>query len=124
MSPRPWKIRRSFGGYVDAIVDRDGEAVCYGTIADSDADAIVACVNACDGIDTELLTPRMLGDQIAAKMAVIDRTEGEARQMKVQLDDLLHELRRCVNLIAASGINGAAQTVADARAAIARAVKS
>lgn len=36
---------------------------------------LAACWNACDGIDTDLIEPRMLGDQIAAKMAVIDKCE-------------------------------------------------
>lgn len=67
MSPRPWKIRRSFGGYVDAIVDRDGEALCYGAIADSDADAIVARVNACEGINPEAVPELREALQMAIK---------------------------------------------------------
>lgn len=59
-------------------------------------DRIVACVGACEGIDTELLAPRMLGDQIAAKMAVIDRAECEAKRLKEQNADLLGALREIV----------------------------
>lgn len=44
---------------------------------------IVACVNACEGIDTEQLEPKILGDQIAAKMQLID----ELAEMRELLRD-------------------------------------
>lgn len=36
---------------------------------------VVACWNACEGIDTELLEQKILGDQIAAKMSLIDQRD-------------------------------------------------
>lgn len=46
---------------------------------------LVACWNACEGIDTELLESKMLGDQIAAKMGLIDQRDELLEAIKVLL---------------------------------------
>lgn len=54
-SPEPWKLGRCFDA--DCIADASGEDV-YGTdeeIARVDLERIVACVNACAGIPTDVL---------------------------------------------------------------------
>lgn len=47
---------------------------------------LVACWNACEGIDTELLDPKMLGDQIAAKMSLIDQRDQLLEAIKELLE--------------------------------------
>lgn len=82
-------------------------------LLDANARRIVACVNACEGIDTDLIEPRMLGDQIAAKMAVIKKcdrlnTENAALNdycatVEQQRDRLLSVLKMFAELDACDG---------------------
>lgn len=113
-SPEPWKFSIDADGRVNIFVD-DGRVVtlCHAHLRPEDARRIVACVNACDGIDTDLIEPRMLGDQIAAKMAVIEKcdrlnTENAALNdycatVEQQRDRLLSVLKMFAELDACDG---------------------
>lgn len=87
---------------------------------------LAACWNACDGIDTDLIEPRMLGDQIAAKMAVIDKCDrlntenaalnGYCATVEQQRDRLLDAVRGLLDALPSATTHPA---IATARSAIA-----
>lgn len=106
-----WKVNENAEANQWYITDADGKWV-IGLILNGEMlpprqravlERMTACVNACEGIDTELLAPRMLGDQIAAKMAVIDRAECESKRLKEQNADLLENLRQLCELLESIG---------------------
>lgn len=92
---------------------------------------LAACWNACEGIDTGLIEPRMLGDQIAAKMAVIDKcdrlnTENAALNdycatVEQQRDRLLAAASAAADQIRRCDYTPARSTLLQAVAAIAKA---
>lgn len=85
-----WSMLTKDGRWLLAIL-ANGEQTSERQIANFRR--LAACWNACDGIDTELLDPKILGNQIAAKMGLIE-----------QRDDLLEAaekaLNECCDLIA------------------------
>ena len=110
----------------DAFKTGPGRSDHSDELLDANARRIVACVNACEGIDTELIEPRMLGDQIAAKMAVIDKcerlnTENAALNdycaaVEQQRDRLLEAVRGLLDALPSATTHPA---IATARSAIA-----
>ena len=91
-TPGPWKIFDGYGAdchrpsIVDSIPDRDGKCVanCIAFVSstnnqmDANAAQIVACVNACEGIN-----PRTVPDMLAALkqcLAVIEFWERDDQQ--------------------------------------------
>lgn len=97
------KIRDGFprqitGGFRGRIV-----ADTCGDDAVANARRFVACWNACEGIDTEQLEPKMLGNQIAAKMEVIEQRTalvaaitGLLNCTELNLDDMEDDTRTAI----------------------------
>ncbi len=130
----PWRVKHAeHGSNCFYVVDSDAtSAVARVTnykmqgVGEANARRIMACVNACEGIDTELIEPRMLGDQIAAKMAVIDKcerlnTENAALNdycaaVEQQRDRLLEAVRGLLDALPSATTHPA---IATARSAIA-----
>lgn len=89
-SPEPWWVDDdgfiASGTGTEHVTVADPRMMPPGDdLMDDNAQRIVACVNACKGIDTELLEPKMLGNQIAAKMHALERGQTLAQD----LEDLL-----------------------------------
>jgi hypothetical protein len=90
----PWKVchwaegRKGF-----EIADRNQNRICF-DVTEDDARRIVACVNACAGMETELLeNVAMLGETLLARFELLKKQEAK---LKSQRDELLAALEDLV----------------------------
>lgn len=77
-TPGPWHIERSGGGWVREVTNKDGRAICYGSIEDADASLISASPDMyealkelaeCSQYWSEYDVPLGIHDRIAAALA-------------------------------------------------------
>ena len=97
-SPEPWKFSIDVDGRVNIFVD-DGRVVtlCHARLRPEDARRIVACVNACAGIPTDMLenadSSAGLFGRIAAKACTErDRATAQRDQLLAALKFVLPSL--------------------------------
>ena len=90
-TPEPWAIERARSGSIKAIgpcVAEEYAGSAWLEVPEEDARRIVACVNACRGIDDELLTDDC-----------IRKTREDRDELLKQRDELLKSLRWAVREI-------------------------
>ena len=73
-TPGPWHIERSGGGWVREVTNKDGRAICYGSIEDADASLISAAPDM-----YEALTECICGLEVGLDAAQIVSTLGDGR---------------------------------------------
>jgi hypothetical protein len=87
-SPEPWyEDTHNYRAYIMA----DGTAIAKVYLNDGSAQRIVACVNACAGIDQETL------ESTAAPEVMKGRVAGKMRDLKAQRDELLDLLSKIID---------------------------
>ena len=94
-TPEPWIFTVADDFYCGSIMGRHGGEVFDGDFTEANARRIVACVNACDGVPTEVLEEGGQGT-VAASMA---RLTEQRDKLLAELDELesAREMLRAYN---------------------------
>lgn len=88
----------------------------------ANARRIIACVNACEGLDTELLENiTTMGDTLASRFKMRDQVEREREAHRDELLEVLKHIRRCIPYGGFAQIHDNSMTLAQIDAAIAKA---
>lgn len=96
-TPEPWRIGAMESGQV-AIDAANGSEVT-GWLDSDDARRIVACVNACAGLDTDALEKLPdISKVAAARRKYIAEIEQQRDQLRAALDKLYNAMDSCVDL--------------------------
>lgn len=105
-TPGPWNVWNFSDSQIDVAIGPEASGVAVAQIVTTNAHGIatdqtmatgqanarhiVACVNACDGLDTELLENiTTMGDTLASRFKMRDQVE---RELEAQRDELLAAL--------------------------------
>lgn len=84
-TPGPWHIERSGGGWVREVTNKDGRAICYGSIEDADARLISAAPDMYEAL-------KVARECILNRSNVEYRKHGESTPLQDHYEELIAQI--------------------------------